>query len=235
VNQLRLPFFIAATAAFVIAILIEVSAKGALSWFGWLVSEAGDKKTPGFAISYLALVDGLIAYSLAWMIAGLVIPRSVTGRAQGIVSLIISIFAFLGTLLLIGITFALLMLMISLLLAIPFGTIAYLVAWGDFAVGAAASTLALVMLLKIVFCICLVLAQQRFLENKGLVILVCLSLGLTWVTAFVHALLPGVLVSIGDAAVALVITIIAAIWLLIMVIGSIVATVKAIISLKDVA
>jgi hypothetical protein len=234
-NQLRLPFFIAAIIAFVIALLVEVAAKDALGWFHILKTGAEGKETPGFAITYLALIDGLIAYSLAWMVAGLVIPRSVTGRAQGIVSLIISIFAFLGTLALIFITFALLMLMISLLLAIPFGTIAYLAAWGHFAVGAAASTLALVMLLKIVFCVCLVLAQQRFLENKGLVIIICLSLGMTWVIAFVHALLPGVLVSIGDAAVALVITIIATIWLLIMVIGSIVATVKAIISLKDIA
>lgn len=234
-NQLRLPFFIAAIIAFAIALLIEIAAKDALGLFGFLSDEFDRKRTPGFAITYLALIDGLIAYSLAWMVAGLVIPRSVTGRAQGIVSLIISIFAFLGTLALIFITFALLMLMISLLLAIPFGTIAYLAAWGHFAVGAAASTLALVMLLKIVFCVCLVLAQQGFLKNKGLVIIICLSLGMTWVTAFIHALLPGVLVSIGDAAVALVITIIATIWLLITVIGSIVATVKAIISLKDIA
>jgi hypothetical protein len=234
-NQLRLPFFIAAIVAFVIAILIEVSAKDALDWFGFLDGSLDQQKTPGMAIGYLALVDGLIVYSLAWMVAGLLIPRSVTGRAQGIVSLVISILAFIATLLLIFATFALLMLMIALLVAVPFGTLSYLAAWGHFAVGAAASTLALVMLFKIVFCVCLVLAQQRFVENKGLVILVCLSLGLTWVTAFVHALLPGVLVSIGDASVALVIAIIATIWLLIMVIGSIVATVKAIISLKDVA
>lgn len=232
-NQLRLPFFIAAIIAFVIALLIEVSAKDVLGWFGVFGTGAENKETPGFAITYLALIDALIAYSLAWMVAGLVIPRSVTGRAQGIVSLIISFFAFLGTLALIFATFALLMLMISLLLAIPFGTIAYLAVWGRFAVGAAASTLALVMLLKLVFCVCLVLAQQRFLENKGLVTLICVSLGFTWVIAFVHALLPRVVVSIGDAAVALVITIVATIWLLIMVIGSIVATVKAVISLKD--
>jgi hypothetical protein len=234
-NQLRLPFFIAAIVAFVIAILIEVSAKDALDWFGFLDGSLDQQKTPGMAIGYLALVDGLIVYSLAWMVAGLLIPRSVTGRAQGIVSLVISILAFIATLLLIFATFALLMLMIALLVAVPFGTLSYLAAWGHFALDAAASTLALVMLFKIVFCVCLVLAQQRFVENKGLVILVCLSLGLTWVTAFVHALLPGVLVSIGDASVALVIAIIATIWLLIMVIGSIVATVKAIISLKDVA
>jgi hypothetical protein len=229
-DQLRIPFFAFAIFFFVLALLTELAAG---DWLMALGSEELD--TPGFAITYLALIDGLIAWSLLWMVLGLVIPRSMTGRAQGIVSLIVSFFALLGTILLIFATFALLMLMISLLLAIPFGTIAYLAAWGDFAVDAAAATLGIVLLFKLVFCVLLVLAQQRFLQNKGLVILICLSLGLGWVIALVHGFLPGIVVSIGDAAVALVIAIIAAIWLLIMVIGSIVATVKAIISLKSVA
>ena len=227
-DRLRIPFFAVAIFFFLLAILTEVAADDWLTRLG-----SSGKETPGIAITYLGLIDGLIAWSLLWMVLGLVIPRSMTGRAQGIVSLVVSFFALIGTIALIMLTFALLMLMIALLLAIPFGTIAYLIKWGHFAVSAAAATLALVFLFKILFCVFLVAAQQRFLENKGLVILVCLSLGLGWVTAFVHALLPGVLVSIGDAAVALIIAIIAAIWLLIMVIGSIVATVKAVISLKD--
>jgi hypothetical protein len=129
--------------------------------------------------------------------------------------------------------FGLLMVMIALLLAAPFGTIAYFAEWGHFAVKAAAATLSLAMLLKILFCIFLVLAHQRFLQNKGLIVLVAVSLGLTWVTAFVQSFLPGFLVSIGDALVALVVAVLGAVWLLLLAIGSLIATVKAIISLRS--
>jgi hypothetical protein len=127
------------------------------------------------------------------------------------------------------------MLMLSLLVAVPFGTIIYLAAWGHFARGAAASTLALVMILKIAFLILLVVAHQRFLQNKGLLVLVGVSLGLTWLIGFVHAFLPIILVSIGDQLMALVICIVAAIWLLLLLIGALIATIKAIISLRKVA
>jgi hypothetical protein len=122
-----------------------------------------------------------------------------------------------------------------LLVAVPFGTIAYLAAWGHFARGAAAATLAFAMALKIAFLILLVLAHQRFLQNKGLLVLVGLSLGLTWLIGFVHAFLPLFLVSIGDQLMALVICVFAAIWLLFLLIGAIVATIKAILSLRKVA
>lgn len=186
--------------------------------------------TPGIAINYLAIMDGIIVYSVFWMLLGLVLPGRFTGSAQGIVTLIAAILALIGTVVLAFAAFVLLMLMITLLLAVPFGTIAYFAEWGHFATRAAAATLTLAMLLKILFCIFLVLAHQRFLQNKGLVILTAVSLGLTWVVAFVQAFLPGFLVSIGDALVALVIAIIGAVWLLLLAIGSLIAVVKALIA-----
>ena len=228
--ELRLPFFMAAFGCLLLALLMEAAAAQAFTDIFF-----NAKDTPGYAINALALIDGILLYSLIWMLLSVVAPRSITGRAQGIVTLIVSFFGCLGTLLLIVLAFTLLMLMLALLVAVPFGTIAYLAAWGHFARGAAATTLALSMLLKIAFLILLVLAHQRFLQNKGLLVLTGLSLGLTWLIAFVHALLPIFLVSIGDQLMALVICVVAAIWLLLLLIGAIIATIKAVLSLRKVA
>jgi hypothetical protein len=228
--ELRLPFFIAAGVCLLLALLVEASAAQAFTGIFF------DKQdTPGHAINALALIDGILLYSLIWMLLSVVAPRSVTGRAQGCVTLLVSFFGCLGTIALIVAAFALLMLMLALLVAVPFGTIVYLAAWGHFARGAATATLALAMILKIAFLILLVIAHQRFLQNKGLLVLVGLSLGLTWLIGFVHALLPIILVSIGDQLMALVICIIAAIWLLLLLIGAIFASIKAIMSLRKVA
>ena len=228
--ELRLPFFIAAGVCLLLALLVEAAAAQAFTGIFF-----NEKDTPGHAINALALIDGILFYSLIWMLLSVVAPRSVTGRAQGCVTLFVSFFGCLGTIALIVAAFVLLMLMLALLVAVPFGTIAYLVAWGHFARGAATTTLALDMLLKIAFLILLVIAHQRFLQNKGLLVLVGLSLGLTWLIGFVHALLPIFLVSIGDQLMALVICIIAAIWLALLLIGAIIASIKAILSLRKVA
>jgi hypothetical protein len=228
--ELRLPFFIVACVCLLLALLIEIAGGQAFTSLFF-----GDKDTPGHAINALALVDGVLLYSLFWMLLSVVLPRGVTGRAQGCITLFVSFFGCLGTLALIWVAFALLMLMLSLLVAVPFGTIVYLAAWGHFARGAAASTLALVMILKIAFLILLVVAHQRFLQNKGLLVLVGVSLGLTWLIGFVHAFLPIILVSIGDQLMALVICIVAAIWLLLLLIGALIATIKAILSLRKIA
>jgi hypothetical protein len=228
--ELRLPFFLAACFCVLLALLVEAAAAQAFTSIF-----AGDKDTPGYAINALALIDSILLYNLIWMLLSVVVPRSVTGRAQGCVTLVVSFFGCLGTLVLIYAAFALLMLMLALLVAVPFGTIAYLAAWGHFARGSAAATLALAMLLKIAFLILAVLAHERFLQNKGLLVLTGVSLGLTWVIGFVHALLPIFLVSIGDQLMALIICIVAAIWLLLLLIGAIIATIKAIISLRSVA
>ena len=228
--ELRLPFFIAACVCLLLALLVEVAAAQAFT--GLFFS---DKETPGYAINALALIDGILLYSLFWMLLSVVAPRGITGRAQGCITLFVSFFGCLGTLVLIYAAFALLMLMLALLVAVPFGTIVYLAAWGHFARGAAASTLALAMLLKIAFLILLVVAHQHFLQNKGLLVLVGVSLGLTWLIGFVHAFLPIILVSIGDQLMALVICIVAAIWLLLLLIGALIATIKAIMSLRKVA
>jgi hypothetical protein len=228
--ELRLPFFLIAGFCLLLAFFVEAATAQEITR-----NLLHNDNPPGNAISALALIDFVLLYSLIWMLLSIVIPRGVTGRAQGCVTLFVSFFGCLGTIALIFLAFTLLMLMLALLVAVPFGTIAYLAVWGHFPRGTAAAILSLLMILKIAFLILLVLAHERFLQNKGLLVLVGLSLGLTWLIGFVHAFLPIILVSIGDQLMALVICIIAAIWLLLLLIGAVIATIKAILSLRKVA
>lgn len=231
-DQLRKPFFAVAVFFLVLAFVAELAASG---WLARLTAgHLEEVPTPGIAINYLAIIDGLLIYNFCWMTLQLIIPRGISGRAQGPITLVLSLIALIFTIILAVATFTLLMIMVSLLLAVPFGTIAYIAAWGTFAVTAAAATLSFVMVLKLLFCLFLVLAQQRFLQNKGLLFLIALSLGFTFVVGFIHAFLPRFLASIGDAVAALVVAIVGAIWLLLLVITSLVATVKALLSLRRV-
>jgi hypothetical protein len=140
---------------------------------------------------------------------------------------ILSFFLALGSIVLIFIALGKLFLMIALFFAVPFGTAAYFAAgWGTFPRGAAAAILALLMLLKIGTSICLPIAHQRFLAAKGL-ILILTSFLATIIVAFLHGLVPLPVVSITDALAAIIVGILALIWAIVMLVGSIVAVVQA--------
>jgi hypothetical protein len=68
-------------------------------------------------------------------VLSLVVPQGVQGRAQGVVTLIASLVLILVALLLLILAFVELLVMVSLFLAAPFGTLVYLVRWGFFPVG----------------------------------------------------------------------------------------------------
>lgn len=230
--DLRLPLFLAAGVCLLLALLLEYAAADVLEM---LDAEWFSRETPGIAINYLAIFDALLFYAFVWMVLPLVLTKKVTGRAQGIITLLLSLLGLFGTFLLAMAALALLVLMIALLVAVPFGTIAYFAAWGDFARGTAAATLALAMLLKLAYLVLAVLAHRGFLKMKGFLVTIGVSLGLTWAVGFIHAFVPLPLVSIGDALAALVIAIVAIIWLVLLLIGSLIATIKAILSLRSAA
>ncbi|MDQ4125569.1 MAG: hypothetical protein M3134_08220 [Actinomycetota bacterium] len=187
-----------------------------------------DEDPPGRAIQYLAFLDGLLLYAVGMMGLSLVAPERVQGRVQGIVGLIVSIVLII--LLIIAIVFAvvLLMIMVGLLTAVPFGTIAYFAIYGFFDRAGASVVLGLIMLLKLGFCVSLVLAQQRFLQNKSIVLLTLTSLLASVIVAFLHGIVPLFLVSITDGIAAIVIAVLAIIWAIVMLIASIVSIVKLI-------
>ena len=122
----------------------------------------------------------------------------------------------------------LLILMISLLLAIPFGTIICLILYGSFNRAGADIALSLIMLLKLGFAVSLFFAQQRILQSKGLVLLVLTSLLATVIVSFLLGIVPEFLVSITDAIAAIIVGILTVIWGIILLIGSGVSIVKVI-------
>jgi hypothetical protein len=240
-DRLRTPFFIVALVAMALVVCVELgehfmvggfNAGGALtdqaSAAGLQVPAGGQVERPsGLGIPYLALVDAAALFTVALMAAGLVLPQRLHGRLQGIVTLVFAILLLLTAVGLLVLAIAKLILMVTLLLAFPFGTIAYLIIFGFFPRGTAAVILSLIMFLKFVFGGALVAAQQRFLQNKGLVLLTLTSLVMTIVVSFLHGLVPGVLVSITDAIAGIVCAIAGIIWAIVLLVGAIVGIVTA--------
>ena len=250
-DSLRTPFFIAALVLIGLAVLVELGAASVIPEpptqdFGALV--AGDEdleealeetdeeelgrllaqdKPPGIAIRYLALLDGILLFTIGLMGVGLLVKERLHGRLQGIVTLVFSFLLTLGSILLIFVALLQVMLMVSLLLSAPFGTLAYLARYGFFNRAGAGVALSLVMALKIGFAVCLVLAQQRFLQNKGLVVLILISFLNTIIVSFLHGLVPTFLVSITDGIAAIIGAVLAAIFALILLLGSLKSVFKA--------
>jgi hypothetical protein len=250
-DTLRKPFLIVAIALMALAFLVEIGAgflltprPPAAADLGNLNEKAGvsedeaisqdeilrlrqeNEAPPGMAIRYMALLDGLVLFTVGLMGLGLVGPERVLGRLQGVLTLVVSFLVLMGGLFMLLTGFIRLMVMVSLFLAAPFGTLAYLAIYGFFDRGGASVTLSLLMLLKLGFAVCLVLAHQRFLQIKRIMLLVLTSLLANVVISFLYGLVPGFLVSITDALAALVVDILALIWALLMLIFSLVSIVK---------
>ncbi|MCC6802639.1 MAG: hypothetical protein IT319_07125 [Anaerolineae bacterium] len=193
------------------------------------VTDLADASTdiPGIAISYMALLDGLVLFTVGLVGSRLVLNAGVQSRVQGCGTLILSIFLILACIGLFFLALIALLIMVALLLAVPFGTIAYLAIYGFFNRGGAGGVLSILLFLKIGFAVCLVIAQQRFLQNRGLVLLVISSLVANIVISFLHGFVPIILVSITDAIGAIVMAVCGCIWWILALIGAIPAVLRA--------
>jgi hypothetical protein len=178
---------------------------------------------PGLGIPYLALIDGILAYNLGLMVVGLLLPDHFEGKVEGIVTLVLAFFFTLGALALTLSALVKLVVMVSLFLAVPFGTAAYLAVWGSFDTGGAAIALSFVMLLNLAAAIGLPIAHQGFLKNKGIILLVATALLSIIIVTFLQGLVPFVLVSITDALAAVIIGVIAIVWGIVILVGAIIA------------
>jgi hypothetical protein len=183
--------------------------------------------TPGLGVPALVLVDAVLLLVLLVMATALVVPARIHGRVQGVVGAVVSVLVILAAIVTAFRALAQLILMVSLLLAVPFGTIVYLIIWGFFDRGGAAVALGLLMLVKIVAAICLGIAHQSFVTDKGLLLIVAASLIAGLVVSFLHALVPGFLVSITDAIAAIVVAIIGIVVALLSLGGSAMSIVRA--------
>ena len=242
-GRLKVPFFVLAFVAILLVFLVEVGSplllgghdatgglrdQAAAVGVPNLPPDADARQPPGAGIPYMALIDVVALFTVSLMGLGLLLPDRLHGRIQGVITLVASIVLIIVSLILLIIAVVLLLTMIALFFAVPFGTIAYLVIWGFFPRGDAAVLLSLLMFLKVVFAVMLVLAQPRFLQNKGLVALIITSLLANVVLAFLQGLVPIILVSIVDEVAAIVFAIVAIIWGIILLVGSIPAIVKAV-------
>jgi hypothetical protein len=245
IDRLRTPFLVFALILIALVVLVEVGSlllpsaplnAGAISGSdappaSALTNLQSDRDAisppPGLGISYMALIDGILLVTIALLAASFIIGRNLEARIQGCVMLIFSLLIVIGGIVMIFLAFQLVLFMIALLLAFPFGTVAYLAIYGFFDRGGAGVVLSLLMILKVAFAVCLVLAQQRFLQAKGLVVLVILSLVANVIVAFLHGLPPGFLVSITDAIAAIVVGIIGVIVAVVLLVFAVISVVKA--------
>ncbi len=252
-ENLRKPFFVVALILIALIVLMEMGAIGVLrgqqqiskNALGSLIPDGDLKsalqdldadeldeilssdKPPGLAIPYLALIDGTLFFTVALMGVSLLIRERLHARVQGITTLIFSLLLVLAAIAILLAAIVEVLMMIAMLLAVPFGTLAYLAIYGFFNRTAAAAALGLLMMLKLGFAICLVIAQQRFLQNKGLVLIIITSFVGNVIISFLHAIVPRFLVSITDAVAAIIIAVLAILWAIFLLIGSLTSVIKA--------
>lgn len=252
-ETLRTPFFIAAAALIVLAVLFETGTSlfiktdsPSTTQLAGIIPATGElrdafasasptelanlskgDRPPGLAIPYLALLDGLVVFTVGLIATSLFIPQRVQARAQGCVTLIVALLFILAAIVLIFTAFGKLMFMVSLFLSVPFGTITYLAVFGFFDRGGANSALSLLMVFKIGFAICLIAAQQRFMQNIGLMLIILTSILGNIIIGFLHGFVPGFLVSISDAIAAIIVAILAVIWAIFLLVGALPAIIRA--------
>jgi hypothetical protein len=208
-----------------IAIIVGIelgSSLGLLSIMAQAVGADGTK-SPGMGIMALAFIDGILLYSWSTIKAGSIIPEKFLTPATKIANLCFFFSMLMAAIATIVTAIALITVMVSLLLAIPFGTIVYMIKYANFSTGAAQSTLAILMSLKILFTISLIVGEARlFQDYRKFLYVLATSFVVNIIIGFTHGMVPGFLVSITDAIGAIIVAVIALVWLITMFLGSII-------------
>lgn len=88
--------------------------------------------------------------------------------------------------------------------------------------------LSYIMLLKFVFAVLLILSHRRFIENKGLVLVILTSVVSGVIVSLCHNIVPSFLASITDAIAGIIVLIIALVWSIFFLIGSVKSVLKAV-------
>jgi hypothetical protein len=218
-DAIRKPLVIAAAILIVIALIVEL---GSHLWVASAVGVPDDTPRPGLGIQSLAAVDTLLAMILIIAVVPAVgVSSDLVARTSGCITTVISFLTLLASLVMVFAALALLLLMVGLLLAVPFGTAVYMAVFGTFNRSGAAITLGIIMVLKLVATLLLFLGNQHILKSKSQVLLIATSILLTFVLGFLHGLPPRFLVSITDTIGAIVAYIFALIWCIAHLIGGI--------------
>lgn len=183
---------------------------------------------PGLGIQTLALFDALLVVTWLFVAATILVPeRSIAAAGAvgtGIVGLIVLVLSVVALFAAIGLVLT----MIGLLFAAPFGTAVYLALWGSFPVGAAAATLGIILFCKLAFAVCLVLANPGFLKNKLLMVLLAFSFLCNLVVSLLQGFPPSVLASITDGIAAAVVAVVSLIFAVVLLVRAVVSAVKVV-------
>lgn len=223
IDPAKLLFALAVLLSLVV-VLVELGSTAIVARF----IDAGGHDLEGYGVPSLWLIDGAILYTMLLITVSQLVPDHIHARYQGVATLIFAIVIALAALPIIFEAMAALILRVTLLLAIPFGTLIYLVKWGDFPTGAMAATMAALMGLRTTFVLVLVASNPRHLQNKGLVLLIASAFVATLAVACIHGFVPGIVASIADCIAGIVVAIIAIIWMIILAVGGVISIVKAV-------
>jgi hypothetical protein len=228
VDKAKLALFLLGGFVVAMAILVEFGSVGLVGSVG-VTAGISDQPPPGIGLLGIGLIDLVLGHALVLMAIDFVAPlRAGAARIQGIATFVLSLLGILGTVVFAFATYALLMLMITLLLATPFGTIAYFAVWGHFPTASARVALGLVMSLKLFGIGLIAVSHQTLLKNLGFVVLAACSIAMTFVLGLLYAIPPIFLVSITDAIGALVAAIVAVVWMVVVLVGAIFAVIRAV-------
>ena len=217
-------------APFVAAVACVAAAWAAEAGTGAMTAFTRDAEAPGIGVGALALLDLLLVTAVGLMAASLVVAHRIYGRVHAFVSFFVALTVIAASFGLFLRAVGELFLMVGLLMS-AFGTPIYFARYARFDVGSAAIFLTLAMTLKQAACVLLVVANQRFLRAKSLVLMLLTSMLATFLVSFLHGFPPGFAVSITDALAAIVVAVLSAIWAVVTLVGSIVGMVKAVKSL----
>ena len=224
-DAMRRPFFIVALVALALAVLVEFGSIGVIAQHGTTAAASLDLPTTGRAIPALATLDTLLLFATVITGFGLLEQEWIQSKLQGIVTLIFAVLLLMAAIGYLIKDFILLVLMVSLLMAPIFGTIAYFAIWSSFGTDTARELLALAMLLKLIFAVCLVISHQGFIKEKGYMLVIATSFLSNLLIGFLFGLVPGFLASIADVIAALIILILAIVWGLVYGIGGLISVI----------
>lgn len=181
--------------------------------------DGGAEDVPGLAVAALIHLDFLLMATVLLFTLPLIISARLLAKTQGCLSSILGLIAILLGLLTVLKALASVIVMFALLLAIPFGTIVYMVLYATFDTTQAAAVMGTLMFLKIVMAIAIFIAHERFLFNKGFVALVLTSFLSMLLINFLHSFPPTFLVSVTDGVAAILVGVFAIIWGIVYLIG----------------
>lgn len=222
---MRIPFLIIGLILFALVLLIDLGS-------AYLPAAFDASSPPGIGFQALALLDGLFLMQVGQLGVSALLPGRVGRYLNGPGVLILSIFVILSGITMIFAAIGLLLLMISFLVAIPFGTIIYAALWGSFAKGTALGLLSLTVTLRIGGGICLVLYSFSMLKKTKLLVQFFTCIIAAVIASFLFGLVPGLLASIVDAIGAIITLILAIIWAIVLIGPGLTGTVRLVRALR---